>query len=250
MPPTPESLARENIDAQLAACGWTVQDRARMNLYAGRGVAVREFPLTTGFADYLLFVDRKAVGVIEAKAEGVTLSGVAEQAGMYSIGLPANIPHVTLPLPFLYESTGVETYFRDERDPQPRSRRVFTFHKPETLANPNVRPPSSSATISGHPPATNNSTSSSISSKCSKSTAALRSSCPITSCSKVARAKPSAATCSRNATCTPCCACRPASSTPRASKPTSCSSIAAPGAKLLRQKNCGFTTCAPTRTSP
>jgi type I restriction enzyme R subunit len=135
MPPTPESLARENIDAQLTACGWMVQDRARMNLYAGRGVAVREFPLQTGFADYLLFVDKKAVGVIEAKAEGVTLSGVAEQAGQYSIGLPANIPHVTLPLPFLYESTGVETLFRDERDPQPRSRRVFTFHRPETLAD-------------------------------------------------------------------------------------------------------------------
>ena len=81
MPPAPESLARENIDAQLAACGWMVQDRARMNLYAGLGVAVREFPLQTGFADYLLFVDRKAVGVIEAKAEGITLSGVAEQAG-------------------------------------------------------------------------------------------------------------------------------------------------------------------------
>lgn len=141
MPPTPESLARENIDAQLAACGWVVQDRARMNLYAGRGIAVREFPLTTGFADYLLFVDRKAVGVIEAKAEGVTLSGVAEQAGQYAVGLPENIPHVWAStgnaptLPFLYESTGVETYFRDERDPQPRSRRVFTFHRPETLAD-------------------------------------------------------------------------------------------------------------------
>ena len=135
MPPTPESLARENIDAQLAACGWIIQDRAKLNLHAGKGVAVREFPLQTGVADYLLFVDRKAVGVIEAKAEGVTLSGVAEQAGMYSIGLPANIPHVTLPLPFLYESTGVETFFRDERDPQPRSRRVFTFHRPETLAD-------------------------------------------------------------------------------------------------------------------
>jgi type I restriction enzyme, R subunit len=90
MPPTPESLARENIDAQLVACGWTAQDRARMNLYAGRGVAVREFPLQTGFADYLLFVDKKAVGVIEAKAEGITLSGVAEQAGQYSVGFTSN----------------------------------------------------------------------------------------------------------------------------------------------------------------
>ena len=97
-------------------------------------MAVREFPTDKGEADYLLFVDRKAAGVVEAKAEGTTLSGVAEQASGYATTLPPNIPHVTLPLPFLYESTGVETYFRDERDPQPRSRRVFTFHRPETLA--------------------------------------------------------------------------------------------------------------------
>lgn len=133
--PTPEELARINIDRQLIACGWTVQSRNAMNLYAGRGIAVREFPLSTGEADYLLFVDRKAVGVVEAKPEGVTLSGVADQAAKYSVGLPANIPHVTLPLPFLYESTGVETFFRDERDPEPRSRRVFTFHRPEELAD-------------------------------------------------------------------------------------------------------------------
>jgi type I restriction enzyme R subunit len=72
--------------------------------------------------------------VVEAKPEGTTLSGVAEQAGQYVIGLPENIPHVSLPLPFQYESTGVETLFRDNRDPAPRSRRVFTFHRPETLA--------------------------------------------------------------------------------------------------------------------
>jgi type I restriction enzyme R subunit len=130
----PESLARENIYQQLTTCGWTVQSRAAMNLYAGRGVAVREFPLETGEADYFLFVDRKAVGIVEAKPKGVTLSGVADQAAKYSVGLPNNIPHVTLPLPFLYESTGGETYFRDERDPEPRSRRVFTFHRPETMA--------------------------------------------------------------------------------------------------------------------
>ena len=65
-----------------------------MNLNAGRGVAVREFPLETGYADYLLFVDRKAVGIVEAKAEGVPLAGVAEQSVLYAAGLPANIPHV------------------------------------------------------------------------------------------------------------------------------------------------------------
>ncbi len=131
---TPEARARQNIDSQLTACGWVVQDRLGMNLYAGRGVAVREFPLNPGYADYLLFVDRKAAGILEAKAEGIPLAGVAEQAGGYAVGLPANIPHVTLPLPFLYESTGVETFFRDNRDPAPRSRRVFAFHRPETLA--------------------------------------------------------------------------------------------------------------------
>jgi len=131
---TPEARARQNIDALLTACGWVVQDRAAMNLHAGRGVAVREFPLQTGYADYLLFVDRKAAGVLEAKAEGIPLAGVAEQAGVYAVGLPDNIPHVALPLPFLYESTGVETFFRDNRDPEPRSRRVFAFHRPETLA--------------------------------------------------------------------------------------------------------------------
>jgi len=131
---TPEDLARQNIDKQLSACGWEVQDRHAINLFTSRGVAVREFPLDTGEADYLLFVDRKAVGVIEAKAEGTTLSAVKDQAGKYSIGLPSNIPHVTLPLPFLYESTGVETYFSDQRDPEPRSRQVFVFHRPEALS--------------------------------------------------------------------------------------------------------------------
>jgi type I restriction enzyme R subunit len=60
---TPEARARQNFDLQLTACGWLVQGRAAMNQYAGGGVAVREFPLQTSYADYLLFVDRKAVGV-------------------------------------------------------------------------------------------------------------------------------------------------------------------------------------------
>ena len=74
--PTPEQLARQNIDALLAQCGWIVQSRDEMNLGAGRGIAVREFPLKTGYADYLLFVDRRAIGAVEAKPEGTTLTGV------------------------------------------------------------------------------------------------------------------------------------------------------------------------------
>jgi type I restriction enzyme R subunit len=122
------------IDPMLQSAGWIIQNRDQMNLFAGRGIAVREFPLSTGYADYMLFVDRKAVGVVEAKQEGTTLSGVAEQSSGYLVGLPVEIPHIVLPLPFAYESNGVEVYFRSERDPQPRSRRVFSFHQPATLA--------------------------------------------------------------------------------------------------------------------
>ncbi|MBL9171386.1 MAG: DEAD/DEAH box helicase family protein [Verrucomicrobiales bacterium] len=135
MPDTPERVARQQIDAQLSACGWVVQDYKSADFSAGRGIALREVPLTTGPCDYLLLVDRKALGVIEAKKQGATLSTVAEQSARYANSLPDFLAAgLTSPLPFLYESTGVETFFRDERDPAPRSRRVFTFHRPETLA--------------------------------------------------------------------------------------------------------------------
>ena len=136
MPLTPEQLARKQIDAQLAASGWVVQDYKQFNPSAGRGIALREAPLKSGTCDYLLLVDRKAAGVIEAKKEGTLLSGVAEQSAHYAANLPDFIQSIASgALPFLYESTGVETFFRDERDPAPRSRRVFSFHRPETLAS-------------------------------------------------------------------------------------------------------------------
>ena len=88
MPDTPEDRARKTIDDLLTAAGWAVQDRAAMDLGAARGVAVREFPLKTGFADYLLFVDRKAIGAVEAKKEGTPLTGVEPQSAKYGEGLP------------------------------------------------------------------------------------------------------------------------------------------------------------------
>ena len=129
----PEERARQNIDQLLVKAGWIVQDTDEINLGEGLGVAVREYPTKSGPVDYALFVNRKAIGVIEAKPAGTTLSGVAEQSDRYVRSFPENVIHFTLPLPFVYESTGVETYFRDERDPEPRSRRVFAFHKPKTL---------------------------------------------------------------------------------------------------------------------
>ena len=129
----PEDRARQHIDRLLTKVGWTIQDREQMNLGVSQGVAVREYPMSSGPTDYLLFVDRSAVGVIEAKSEGTTLSGVSEQTEKYLRGVPPILPCYQKPLPFGYESTGVETFFRNLRDPDSRSRRVFAFHTPETL---------------------------------------------------------------------------------------------------------------------
>jgi len=131
--PNPEQEARRQIDAQLEAAGWAVQDLARVDFSASRGVALREVPLASGRCDYLLLVERTPVGIVEAKKVGTTLSTVAEQSGHYGENLP-DFLEGTGPLAFYYESTGVETFFRDERDPEPRSRPVFNFHRPDTLA--------------------------------------------------------------------------------------------------------------------
>jgi type I restriction enzyme R subunit len=137
MPPaTPEARARQNIDALLTAAGWLVCNVADANIHGSAGVAIREFPLNPGFgfADYLLYVNGKACGVIEAKKEGATLTGVELQSGRYAQGLPAALPAWRRPLPFVWESTGVETHFTNGLDPEPRARNVFAFFRPELLA--------------------------------------------------------------------------------------------------------------------
>ena len=128
----PEERARLKIDKLLVAAGWAIQDVDEININASLGVAVREFPLETGPTDYLLFIEGKAAGVIEAKPEGTSLTGVDTQSDKYLKGVPVNLSQYD-PLPFAYESTGTETLFRDIRDPEYRSRNIFAFHKPETL---------------------------------------------------------------------------------------------------------------------
>ena len=125
------------IDEQLVACGWEVQDYKHAAVAAARGVAVREVPTDAGPADYVLFVDRQAVGVIEAKKAGSTLTGVEPQTRKYQVSSPDWLPafEVDGALPFGYESTGAETRFTCGLDPVPASRRVFTFHRPEMLAH-------------------------------------------------------------------------------------------------------------------
>ena len=112
-----------------------------MNMHAARGVAVREYPLKwkqgaeikSGFADYLLYADNRAIGVIEAKPAGHTLQGVLTQSEKYREGLDKRVPAWNRPLPFAYESTGEVTQFTNGLDPEPRSRETFTFHRPEEL---------------------------------------------------------------------------------------------------------------------
>jgi type I restriction enzyme R subunit len=133
---TPEAKARQTIDALLMQAGWHVCNLADANIHAAHGVAIRELPLNPGhgFADYLLYIDAKAAGVIEAKKAGATLTGVEVQSARYAQGLPASLPAWRRPLPFSFESTGIETHFTNGLDPQPRARAVFAFHRPETLA--------------------------------------------------------------------------------------------------------------------
>jgi len=130
----PEQLARDKIDKQLIACGWIIQDKNKINLNASTGVVVRYY-LTQGGkeTDYVMFVDKKPVGVIEAKREeeGVRLTVHETQSEEYATSKLKYLNND--PLPFVYESTGDVTRFTDFRDPKPRSRPVFTFHRPETF---------------------------------------------------------------------------------------------------------------------
>lgn len=129
----PEQIARDNIDKQLTACGWIIQSIKKVNLNSGVGVAVKEYLTDVGPADYVLFVEGKPCGVIEAKREeeGHRMTLHETQVEDYA---KAKLKHLkNEPLPFVYISTGEITRFTDYNDPKPRAREVFSFHRPETL---------------------------------------------------------------------------------------------------------------------
>lgn len=129
----PEQIARDNIDKQLIACGWVIQSKSKINLNEDIGVAIREYQTDVGPADYVLFVDGKPVGIIEAKREeeGHKLTVHEDQAEDYATAKLKYLNNEKLP--FVYLSTGEVTALTDFRDPKPRGRNVFTFHRPETL---------------------------------------------------------------------------------------------------------------------
>ncbi|MBK6618017.1 MAG: DEAD/DEAH box helicase family protein [Nitrosomonas sp.] len=130
----PEQKVRDNIDALLRQAGWVIQSAKKIDLNAGLGQAVREYQTDIGPADYVLFVAKKAIGVIEAKRveEGQRLTAHEAQTEDYAAATFKWIKNKE-PLSFLYQSTGIITRFTDARDPKPRSREVFCFHRPETL---------------------------------------------------------------------------------------------------------------------
>lgn len=133
---TPETKARQLIDQKLEQSGWVIQDLKKIDLSAGRGVAVREYPTDSGPADYVLFVDRVACGVIEAKkdAAGENLTVTESQTERYaSANLKWCKDHA--PLRFLFEATGQIIRFTDNADPSPRSREIFHFFQPAQLTN-------------------------------------------------------------------------------------------------------------------
>lgn len=129
----PEQFVRDHIDKMLEASGWKVQSKKHINLASSVGVAVREYQTNVGPADYILFVNKKPLGVIEAKREeeGIHLTMHEGQTQGYAKAKLRLIDNE--PLVFAYESTGEATRLTDYRDTKPRSRLVFTFHRPETF---------------------------------------------------------------------------------------------------------------------
>ncbi|MFI1831120.1 DEAD/DEAH box helicase family protein [Streptomyces sp. NPDC020412] len=141
--PLTEAQVRTHLDEMLTDAGWSVQDAgSNQNLHVqgdrrGSGVAVRETTTAAGRADYALYVERKLVGVIEAKREGADLTAAQVQADRYAEN-PTDAQQRLIawrtPLPFRYASDGGETRFRNTLDPDSRTRRIFSFHQPRTLA--------------------------------------------------------------------------------------------------------------------
>ncbi|MFC9051275.1 type I restriction endonuclease subunit R [Streptomyces anthocyanicus] len=135
--PLSEVKVRERIDEMLNEAGWVVQDaKGQQDLFASRGVAVREVTTAAGRADYLLYVDRKLVGVIEAKQEGADLAAAQGQADRYAEGLTntQTMRAWRTPLPYRYVSDGNRVLFRNTQDPDSRTRSIFSFPRPETVA--------------------------------------------------------------------------------------------------------------------
>jgi len=131
-----ENGLNEKLDALLRDAGWVIQGGMQADFRTRRkAVVLRDFPLSRGCgkADYLFFIDGKAAGLIEVRPSEGLLNGLDPSEEKYRRGLPFSLPLYTRPLPFLYESNGQEIVFTNGFDPDLHPRRVFSFHRPETL---------------------------------------------------------------------------------------------------------------------
>ena len=148
----PEQIARDAIDERLRASGWAVQNVRSIDHDAAAGIAVKEYSTSVGPADYVLFSNRKPLGVVEAKPDnwGVKITTVEAQSSGYAAAQLKWVSNLD-PLKFIYEATGVLTRFTDARDPKPRSREVFSFHRPETLREWMAQPKSFRAALQDLP---------------------------------------------------------------------------------------------------
>lgn len=131
---SPEERARLVIDEKLKQAGWVIQDMNALNLAAAPGVAIREFPTSTGEVDYALFVEGRPVGVVEAKRTeaGESITSVEDQSARYANSTFKRIPG-NYRIRFAYEATDKLIRFTDYDDISFRSRTVFNFFRPETL---------------------------------------------------------------------------------------------------------------------
>jgi hypothetical protein len=123
------------IEEQLRQTGWLVQDYDLLDLGAGLGIAVRHY--APRYYDYLLFVDGELAGMVQVRPVGEPLAGSEEAVSPAALRLPTRHGIRTSArsiVPCIYEATGYETRFTNYLEPEPRSRSVFTFHRPETLA--------------------------------------------------------------------------------------------------------------------
>ena len=132
---TPEEKARQKIDQWFTEAGWKVINREDYEPTC-TAVAIREGLLKGNLeADYFLFINGKAVGVLEAKREDIdALSDkVCEQAVLYAKSVPHIYQAYQKPLPFIFTSNGKELYFCDFRKQEQNFKQIIAIPTPYEL---------------------------------------------------------------------------------------------------------------------
>ena len=132
---TPEEKARQKIDLWFAEAGWKVINREDYEPTC-TAVAIREGLLKGNLeADYFLFINGKAIGVLEAKREEIDpfSNNVCEQAVLYAKSVPHIYQAYQKPLPFIFTSNGKELFFCDFREQKQSFKQIMAIPTPYEL---------------------------------------------------------------------------------------------------------------------